>query len=303
MKKILLSTADGEVQERIVLKASLHIHSVNSDGHFTPEQVIDIYKNLGYEVLVFSDHKFVNKVSEYDGRGMTLVPGVELHPDGPRGIKWHILAIGVPEDFNKIEPVTGQDAVDQAVAAGAVVFCAHPYWCGLQPEELMQLENIAGIEVYNSTCRYIGKELNMYVWDACLDAGKQYTAIAVDDMHDRRNYGGGWTMICAKSNSVEDIMDALKKGEFYSTQGPEFTKLVVNDGFLEVEFTSCQYAVIVGRGSSGKPVWVNEYVKDGEFTETTEIKIALEECPKGLLRIQLRDAQGRYCWSNPILNS
>jgi hypothetical protein len=276
---------------------------VNSDGHFSPEQVIDMYKSIGYDAIVFSDHKFVNKVSEYDGRGMTLVSGVELHPAGPRGVDWHILAIGVPEDFKDTEPATGQEAVDCAVAAGAVVFCAHPYWCGLHPEDVMQLENIAGIEVYNSTCRYLGKELNMYVWDACLDAGKEYTAIAVDDMHDRRNYGGAWTMVCARSNSVEDIVDALKKGDFYSTQGPEFTKLVVNDGVLEAEFTACQYAVIVGRKSTGTPVWVHEYIKKGEPEETTEIKIDLRECPKGLLRIQLRDSQGRYCWSNPVNNT
>lgn len=303
MKKIILGKNGGPTYERQVFKAALHTHTVNSDGHFSPEQVIDMYKSIGYDVIVFSDHKFVNKVSEYDGRGMTLVSGVELHPAGPRGVDWHILAIGVPEDFKDTEPATGQEAVDCAVAAGAVVFCAHPYWCGLHPEDVMQLENIAGIEVFNSTCRYLGKELNMYVWDACLDAGKEYTAIAVDDMHDRRNYGGAWTMVCARSNSAEDIVDALKKGDFYATQGPEFTKLVVNDGVLEAEFTACQYAVIVGRKSTGTPVWVHEYIKKGEPEETTEIKIDLRECPEGLLRIQLRDSQGRYCWSNPVNNT
>jgi hypothetical protein len=261
-----------------------------------------MYKDAGYDVVNFSDHRAVNKVSEYDSRGMTLLSGVELHPEGPRGIKWHILGIGVSEKFDKLEPATGQEAVDSVIVEGGVVFCAHPYWCGLLPSEIMQLENIVGIEVFNSSCRYIGKELSMYAWDACLDAGKKYTAIAVDDIHNFRDFGGGWTTICAKSNSVTDIIDALKEGEFYATQGPEFTKLVVNNGVLEVEFTSCQYAVICGRKSKGKAIWVNEFVKDGEFEETTGFKIDLNECPKGLLRIQLCDSQGRYCWSNPICN-
>ena len=302
MRKIIFQKPGMEAEERVVLRANLHTHTTNSDGSFSPVQIIDMYSKAGYDVINFSDHCKVNKVSQYDSKGMTLISGVELHPVGPRGITWHILGIGVSEDFDKLEPATGQEAVDSVVLEGGVAFCAHPYWCGFLPSEVMQLKNIAGIEVFNSSCRYIGKELNMYAWDACLDAGREYTAIAVDDTHGFRDFCGGWTMICAKSNSLEDIMDALKKGDFYSTQGPEFTKLVVNDGFLEAEFTSCQYIVIVGRKSQGAAVWVNEFVKDGEFEENTEFKLDLSKCPKGLLRIQLRDAQGRYCWSNPICN-
>ena len=99
MRKIILGKNGEPTYERQVFKAALHTHTVNSDGQFSPEQVIDMYKSIGYDAIVFSDHKFVNKVSEYDGRGMTLVSGVELHPAGPRGVDWHILAIGVPEDF------------------------------------------------------------------------------------------------------------------------------------------------------------------------------------------------------------
>ncbi|MBR2509607.1 MAG: CehA/McbA family metallohydrolase [Lentisphaeria bacterium] len=302
MRKIVWQKNGGAAEERLVLKANLHTHTTNSDGIFTPAQIIDMYKDAGYDVINFSDHRKVNKVSEYDGRGMTLISGVELHPMGPRGINWHILAIGVPENFANTNPETGQEAVDSVVNVGGIAFCAHPYWCGLLPSEVMQLKNIAGIEVFNSSCRYIGKELNMYAWDICLDAGREYTALAVDDIHNIRDFCGGWTMICAKSNSYEDIIAALKNGDFYATQGPEFTKLVVNNGVLEAEFTSCQYAVISGRKAKGRAIWVNEFVKDGEFEETTGFKIDLNECPKGLLRIQLCDSQGRYCWSNPICN-
>ena len=170
MRKIVWQKNGGAAEERLVLKANLHTHTTNSDGIFTPAQIIDMYKDAGYDVINFSDHRKVNKVSEYDGRGMTLISGVELHPMGPRGINWHILAIGVPENFANTNPETGQEAVDSVVNVGGIAFCAHPYWCGLLPSEVMQLKNIAGIEVFNSSCRYIGKELNMYAWDICLAA-------------------------------------------------------------------------------------------------------------------------------------
>lgn len=302
--KIVYFQKPGDVLEkRIALKACLHTHTTNSDGKFTHVQIIDMYKDAGFDVINFSDHRVVNKVSEYDGKGMLLLSGIELHPKGPRDIHWHILAIGTGDDFTNVEPATGQEAVDSALKAGGVVFCAHPYWCGFNPEEIMTLDGISGIEVWNSSCRYIGKELDMYAWDSCLDAGKHYNALAVDDIHRISDFCGGWTMICAAGRTEADVIAALKDGYFYSTQGPEFSKIVVNEGVLEAEFTPCTVAVLVGRGSSGKAVTVENYDGPGTFQEVTNIKIELKDCPKGLFRIQLRDAAGKYCWSNPIFNS
>ena len=73
MKKMIFQKAGNAAEERIVLKASLHTHTTNSDGKFTPAQIIDMYKDAGYDVINFSDHSTVNKVSEYDGKGMTLI--------------------------------------------------------------------------------------------------------------------------------------------------------------------------------------------------------------------------------------
>ena len=74
-------------------KANLHSHTTNSDGSFTPEELIGRYRELGFDAVAFSDHRTVNRISEYDGRGMTLICGAEMHPDGPRGLFWHMLAL------------------------------------------------------------------------------------------------------------------------------------------------------------------------------------------------------------------
>ena len=289
-------------EERVVLRANLHTHTTNSDGAFSPEEIIEMYRGAGYDVLAFTDHRKTNPVSTYDGKGMTLISGIELHPVGPHNFPWHILAVGVPEDFPHTHPATGQEAVNLASAAGAAVFCAHPYWCGFTPEDVMTLDRILGIEVYNTSTRYIGKELNMYCWDSCLDAGKEYTAIAVDDIHSKRDFCGGWTMICAESNSKEDVIKALKQGYFYSSQGPEFSKIAVHDNILEAEFTSCASAVLVGRGCTGRMIAIENPEGPGTSSEVSRIEIDLKNCPAKLFRIQLRDAQGKYAWSNPIYN-
>ena len=302
MKKIVYQKPGLAAEERIVLKANLHTHTTNSDGKFSPEEIIEMYHGAGYDVLAFTDHRKTNPVSSYDGKGMVLISGIELHPVGPRNIRWHILAVGVPEDFPHTHPATGQDAVDLANAAGAAVFCAHPYWCGFTANDVMTLNNILGIEVYNTSTRYIGKEFNMYCWDDCLNAGKEYTAIAVDDIHSLHDFCCGWTMICAESKSQEDILKALKQGYFYSTQGPEFSKIAVHDGILEAEFTTCAAVVLVGRNSAGRMFSIENPDGPGTASEVSSIKADLKDCPRGLFRIQLRDANGNYAWSNPIRN-
>ena len=84
-----------------------------------PDKVIQVYADAGYDVLAFTDHRKANPVSAYNSRGMTLISGMELHPDGPRGIMWHILGLGLPEDFIYPDPASGQEAVD-AVNRGQI---------------------------------------------------------------------------------------------------------------------------------------------------------------------------------------
>ena len=73
-------------KELPVFKSSLHIHSTVSDGSFSPDEVIKLYAEAGYDVLAFTDHYKTNPVSTYDGRGMTLISGAEIHPVGPRNV-------------------------------------------------------------------------------------------------------------------------------------------------------------------------------------------------------------------------
>ena len=60
-------------------KSALHIHSTVSDGDLSPEEVIKVYKQAGYDVLAFTDHHQANPVSAYNAMGMNLLSGIELH--------------------------------------------------------------------------------------------------------------------------------------------------------------------------------------------------------------------------------
>ena len=288
-------------QELNEYKANLHTHSTTSDGRFEPDKVIQVYADAGYDVLAFTDHRKANPVSTYNARGMTLISGMELHPGGPRDIMWHILGLGVPEDFVYPDPVDGQAAVDAVAAAGGISFCAHPYWCGFSSAEVAQLKGIQGIEVYNTSTRYIGKEYNMQCWDELLDAGFRYNAVAVDDMHWEHDLFKGFTVILAEDKSPESIMNALRKGAFYASRGPRFSRITLENGILSADFTPVISAVGVMRRSRGYCQAIEDINGPGsENPEITHLEIDLSKFHDNYIRLQLQDKADRMAWSNPV---
>ncbi|MBP5300500.1 MAG: CehA/McbA family metallohydrolase, partial [Victivallales bacterium] len=218
-------------------RASLHTHSTVSDGSFTPAEVIAMYAERGYDILAFTDHSATNPVSTYDPKGLTLISGMEIHPQGPRGERWHLLALGIPEDFPN--PVTGaettmQQCINAVREAGGIPFCAHPAFCGFHSEDLASLEGLAGLEVFNSDCRFAGKGSSEHIWNELADQNILLNAIAVDDMHARMDFGCNWTMLLVeKTLSPQAILNALRNGDFYATQGPQIYFIDFHDGVLE----------------------------------------------------------------------
>ncbi len=62
--------------------ADLHLHSVYSDGTFTPDQLAAIGRELGFVALALTDHDTVEGCSEMaqacNALGLQFIPGVEL---------------------------------------------------------------------------------------------------------------------------------------------------------------------------------------------------------------------------------
>jgi predicted metal-dependent phosphoesterase TrpH len=75
--------------------ADLHTHTIHSDGTRTPQEVVDVARAHGIDILCISDHDnlaayFAIK-SYADSVGVTLIPGMELSC-GYEGVDVHILA-------------------------------------------------------------------------------------------------------------------------------------------------------------------------------------------------------------------
>ena len=92
-------------------RGNLHGHSTFSDGHDSPEEVIRLYRQAGYDFTCLSEHywsskrfcaQFIIDMQGHNSDDFVTILSAELHCHGKRYDRdglWHILANGLPADF------------------------------------------------------------------------------------------------------------------------------------------------------------------------------------------------------------
>jgi len=293
-------------EELNTYKANFHMHSTVSDGKLPLIDTVNLYRAEGYDILAATDHYKTSRVSELDTGDLLLISGMEFHPLGPRGINWHFVALNVPEDFQNPSELPYQEAIEAVRKAGGECIVAHPYWNGFTSADIMNVKNLIGLEVYNTDTCYIGKGCSVQTWDELLNMAYHLTPLAVDDTHNPRDFFGGWTMICAKEKTPKAVMDALKSGSVYASQGPEFHKLSFEDNIFSVECSPCEEIIVMSNNSFGRCGNMSGFeAKNPEERHKTQEMTSFEtEIPHPTsltyLRCQIKDKEGKYAWSSPI---
>lgn len=280
------------------LRGNLHLHTTESDGTVTPQEAVELYAGAGYDFLAITDHGKVTDPSGLDACGMTLLPGVEIAPKGGElGQTIHTVAIGItecPPDPQNEDPQPYISAVSELAQ---FCFVAHPSWSSLTCRDIVGLEGIAGVEVYNSVCHHgIGRGTSEVQWDDCLARGKHLYGLAVDDAHHKfedRFYG--YIMLKSEDRSPESIIAALQAGRFYASTGPRLESVQFDGDVVRIECSPCvEFFVISPQPGRGQTNW-----REGVFGEpmtSCELHFAPDIRP---IRIAVVDEQGRRAWSNP----
>jgi hypothetical protein len=99
-------------------------------------------------------------------------------------------------------------------------------------------------------------------------------------------------MVKATENTPEALLEALKAGAFYATQGPELRDVRVEDGKLVVECSAASSIVAIGWGTGAKAV---------HGSSLTRGEVPLERLNNSpFVRAAVIDAAGKRAWSNPI---
>jgi len=293
-------------------RGNLHTHSNLSDGALTPEQVVDAYKDAGYDFMQLSEHflkRFDWPIADtraFRSNNFTTLIGAELHVMGTSvGELWHILAAGLPLDFAAPdERETGPEIAARAQAAGAFVAIAHPAWSQLTIEDGRALAAADAVEIYNhGSAIETDRGDGFYLLDQLSNEGHRLTAIATDDAHFKhgdRDAFGGFVMVKAESLDPEALLAALKAGQFYSSQGPRLYDIDVSAGEIRVECSPVD-SIAVLTGTSRALAKVGRDITGATFELAEAARQAWAETqPDKWFRIAVIDRSGRRAWTNPI---
>ena len=299
-------------------KANLHCHTVLSDGRWTKEQVKAEYQKRGYSIVAFTDHRHYGWHPELMDDTFIPIAAYEADLNGPfppsGSFQWvkayHLnfydtdpaarggfTAVQPPQQYGDLEALNGFIA---RMNAGGFLCCYnHPYWSLQNYNDYAGLKGAFAMEIYNHGCELDG--LYGYApqaYDEMLRAGQKLFCVATDDNHDTYAPGdprcdsfGGFTMFKLEKLTYASVIEALKKGDFYASTGPELQELYIRDGALCVRCSPVEkiYVVTSGRRCLMKLAAPGETLTEAVFPLNGD---------EGYVRVDCRDAQGRHAYSN-----
>ncbi len=290
-------------------RGNLHTHSNLSDGALPLDRTVEAYKDAGYDFVQMSEH-FIDRyrwpladTRQFRSNSFTTLLGAELHAMATSvGELWHILAAGLPIDFEPPAPEeTGPQLAARAAAAGAFIGIAHPAWSQLSVEDGHALEAAHAVEVYNHGCFVeVDRGDGWYLLDQLLRQGKRLTAFATDDAHFKSDDAfGGWVHVKAEALDPEALLASLKAGDYYSSQGPQIYELAIDGDELWIASSPVDAIAVVGHNSRsagryGRAISEARIDLAGLGKSWTEVK----QSP--WIRVVLIDRGGRRAWTNPI---
>lgn len=255
-------------------KAQLHCHSKNSDGRLTVEKQKELFMRNGYSVVAFTDHEHLIDNSHLDDESFLTITACEVAVKefpNESTMKNHKMRVAhlnfyaldqhntVTPCYNSVYDHFINDAIKDKIRfdgeyqrsyspeginkmikdakkQGFLVSYNHPDWSLENACDYLKYQNLDFVEIYNHSCTVQGGEgYQIKVFDDMLRSGKKIYATMCDDSHSEKDMFGGWVMINTEKLEYNSIMNALKNGNFYSSQGPEIYSIVLEDNVVTVK--------------------------------------------------------------------
>jgi len=176
-----------------ILKGNLHAHTTFSDGVRPADEVVERYRELGYDFLAITDHE--DRIDDdywlrlpTGNDDMLILPGVEL-------------------DYRPLGQHVGKVTGDHET----LFVLNHPARYGLTVEQtLRRIRAITrdGLPIHAVEVTDTGVYRPEYDVDAI-----QLPKIATDDSHRDEDFGRAWIEVDA-ARSADAILRAVKAGEF-----------------------------------------------------------------------------------------
>lgn len=221
------------MSEKKWFRGDCHLHTTNSDGKKTPEELYEMLYKRGLDFAFITDHN-CNTVGAkcLDYKGMTVIPGLEITGD-----LGHVNAWGENIPITRIErPKTEErynELLDIVRKAGGTVSINHPHDRSFGWRIGLDKTEYNCVEIWNSPMH----SDNVYCknwWHGELLKGRFIPAVGGSDYHEdyyvTHLLASPSTYVYAESNSMEDIVDGIRKGHVFVTNAPSSAKLFLTSG-------------------------------------------------------------------------
>ncbi|HEX3012318.1 MAG TPA: hypothetical protein VHQ70_09850 [Syntrophomonadaceae bacterium] len=176
------------------MKGQLHIHTTCSDGRNNPQEVADIYKNLGFDFIVYTDHDHLLKPNyrreiQMVKTDLLLFLGIELTVR----TRWGYVHVSRIEGEHENLFIFNHPA-DYGVSVRQVLECI---------EDISDDYRIDAVEV-----THLGFATPEFDTDVI-----PFPKVATDDSHDFMGCGRAWVEIDCKRDK-DSILKQIRKGNF-----------------------------------------------------------------------------------------
>lgn len=315
-------------------KTALHVHTDVSDGFWSPAELKACFMEAGFSCVAFSDHNLIvdhSYLNEPDFLALTAYE-MTLRDDNPNGWYSKNLHINVtakrpdhlwqaakppklfknsPQYLDKVEIVDKDcdftmESINEFVAEsnkhGFLCTYNHPDSRTVGDEDMV-LTGFWGIEVFNHDAYHCGNPAyNDEKFQRMLLRGENVFPIISDDCHSKRSFRGSGLWVGAKELTYESMIEALEKGDFYSTNGPQIHSLVLDDeGFLHVTCSEIMQASLLSHHN-----FMQMQPPYGEKSPVTEVKFDInrwlgsvteEDRDRAFIRMVFTDAKGKRAYT------
>lgn len=285
-------------------KANLSSFSSLSDGNLTPKQLKEAYLSKGYSVLAINDRDVLNSHCQISCDNFITLTAYNTNISN-----CFLTLYSKTEVNNKIPlPRTSDkksvnEFIKKAYESGYLVAINHP---AKSMQTFSDFDGVSGffaLEISNFSSLVEGYiEDNNHIYDRILrNSEKAVFPIACDGNKNAFSFDnskndsfGAFTMIYAESLSYENIINALENGDFYSSTGPEFKEIYIEDNKIHMSCSPVSSIRLLNEGRDA-PVVI---AKKGETI--SEAVFELDQAFMGrFIRVDIRDSQGNFADTVP----
>ncbi len=202
--------------------ADLHIHSIYSDGGFTPAEIIKYAAAHFLDAIAIADHSEIKGALE----GKTFaenspeLPLVIAAQEVSAGNRFHFLLINSNVSRSQFTKENIIDSLAEHRRLGGVTVLAHPWtmpntkWARSCLRDLINADLIDGIELFNSAALEISgvNDIWQRIWEEWIGPYKLAVLGGSDfhHLHKGRYIGSGRTYLKVYSPGEQGIVDALR---------------------------------------------------------------------------------------------